>query len=95
VKDALPIDAVVPEVLEALRTHAAVVLEAPPGAGKTTRVPPALLEAVEGEIVVLEPRRIAARTAARRVAEELADPDLVGWQVRFERRGTRARASGT
>jgi ATP-dependent helicase HrpB len=88
VKDALPIDAVVPEVLEALRTHAAVVLEAPPGAGKTTRVPPALLDAVEGEIVVLEPRRIAARMAARRVAEELADPDLVGWQVRFERRGT-------
>src|SRR5882724_4440004 len=86
--DALPIDAVVPEVLEALRTHSAVVLEAPPGAGKTTRVPPALLEAVEGEIVVLEPRRIAARTAARRVAEELADPDLVGWQVRFERLGT-------
>jgi ATP-dependent helicase HrpB len=88
VKDALPIDAVVPEVLEALRTHAAVVLEAPPGAGKTTRVPPVLLEAVEGEVVVLEPRRIAARTAARRVAQELADPDLVGWQVRFERRGT-------
>ena len=87
-KDALPIDAVVPEVLEALRTHAAVVLEAPPGAGKTTRVPPALLESVEGEVVVLEPRRIAARTAARRVAEELADPELVGWQVRFERRGT-------
>src|SRR5467141_769063 len=87
-KEALPIDAVVPEVLEALRTHAAVVLEAPPGAGKTTRVPPALLESVEGEVVVLEPRRIAARTAARRVAEELADPDVVGLQVRFEQSGT-------
>jgi len=43
---------------------------------------------VEGEIVVLEPRRLAARTAARRVAQELDDPGLVGWQVRFEQRGS-------
>jgi ATP-dependent helicase HrpB len=88
VKESLPIDAVLPELLETLRTHPAVVLEAPPGAGKTTRVPPALLHAVEGEVVVLEPRRIAARTAARRVASELGDPELVGWQVRFEQSGT-------
>jgi len=88
VKEALPIDAVLPEVIEALRTHPAVVLEAPPGAGKTTRVPPALLDIVEGEIVVLEPRRLAARTAARRVAQEIQDPGQVGWQVRFEQRGT-------
>jgi len=88
VKEALPVDAVLPELLGALRAHSAVVLEAPAGAGKTTRVPPALLDQVQGEIVVLEPRRIAARMAARRVAQELGDPDLVGWQVRFEQSGT-------
>jgi len=88
VKEALPVDAALPELLEALRTHPAAVLEAPAGAGKTTRVPPALLDRVEGEIVVLEPRRIAARMAARRVAQELGDPDVVGWQVRFEQSGT-------
>ena len=56
------------------------MIEAPPGAGKTTRVPPALLGAVKGEIVVLEPRRIAARMAARRVAQELGEElgDTVG-----------------
>jgi len=88
VKEALPVDAVLPELLGALRAHSAVVLEAPAGAGKTTRVPPALLDQVRGEIVVLEPRRIAARMAARRVAQELGDPDVVGWQVRFEQSGT-------
>jgi ATP-dependent helicase HrpB len=62
------------------------VIEAPPGAGKTTRVPPALLDIVEGEVVVLEPRRIAARLAARRVASELGEQagETVGYQVRFE-----------
>jgi ATP-dependent helicase HrpB len=70
------------------------VLEAPPGAGKTTRVPPALLDAVQGEILVLEPRRLAARLAARRVAEELGEKvgGTVGYRVRFEdvtQRGTR------
>ena len=85
-KEALPIDAVLPELLEKLRAAAAVVLEAPPGAGKTTRVPPALLEEVEGEIVVLEPRRIATRAAARRVASELGERlgETVGYQVRFD-----------
>jgi len=88
VKESLPIDAALPAVLEALRKGPAVVLQAPPGAGKTTRVPPGLLDLVEGEVVVLEPRRLAARTAARRVADELADPGVVGWQVRFEQSGT-------
>ncbi|HZX96027.1 MAG TPA: ATP-dependent helicase HrpB [Myxococcales bacterium] len=87
-KEALPIDAALPQVLAALRDGPAVVLEAPPGAGKTTRVPPALLEMVAGEVIVLEPRRIAARTAARRVASELDDPGLVGWKVRFDQSGT-------
>ncbi|TMA20342.1 MAG: ATP-dependent helicase HrpB [Deltaproteobacteria bacterium] len=79
-------DAVVPELLDRLQKHAAVVLEAPPGAGKTTRVPPALLDEIEGEIVVLEPRRLATRAAARRVASEIGERvgETVGYQVRFE-----------
>ena len=62
------------------------MIEAPPGAGKTTRVPPALLAQVRGEILVLEPRRLAARMAARRVASEMGEKvgDTVGYQVRFE-----------
>ncbi len=65
----------------------ALVLGAPPGAGKTTRVPRALLDSgFPGEIVVLEPRRLAARLAARRVAEELGERlgETVGFTVRFE-----------
>jgi ATP-dependent helicase HrpB len=86
---ALPIDAVLPEVVAALRDGPAVVVEAPPGAGKTTRVPPALLAAGlagEGEVVVLEPRRLAARLSARRVASERGERpgETIGYQVRFE-----------
>ena len=85
-RDALPIDAVLPQILAALRDGSALVLEAPPGAGKTTRVPPALLALLPGEIVVLEPRRLAARTAAKRVAQELGERtgETVGYQVRFD-----------
>src|SRR5215472_16217416 len=85
----LPIDPILPDVVASLRAHPALVLEAPPGAGKTTRVPRAMLDAglaEGGEIVVLEPRRLAARMAARRVADELGEAPgaTVGWQVRFE-----------
>jgi ATP-dependent helicase HrpB len=82
----LPIDPFLPEVLAAVRAAGAVVLQAEPGAGKTTRLPPALLEDGGGEVVVLEPRRIAARLAARRVAAERGERpgETVGWQVRFE-----------
>jgi ATP-dependent helicase HrpB len=85
----LPIDPLLPEVVASLRAHPTLVLEAPPGAGKTTRVPRALLDAgmaEHGEIVILEPRRLAARMAARRVADELGDKlgGTVGYQVRFE-----------
>ena len=68
-----------------IKSRPNLVIEAPPGAGKTTRVPPALLDR-EGEVVVLEPRRIAARLAARRVAGELGEQlgETVGYQVRFE-----------
>ncbi len=85
----LPIDEALPRLLAALREHPVVVLQAPPGAGKTTRVPQALLESWEpsvGQILVLEPRRLAARLAARRVAQELGEPvgERCGYQVRFE-----------
>jgi ATP-dependent helicase HrpB len=84
----LPIDPLLASIVQSLRTHPTLVIEAPPGAGKTTRVPRALFDAglAEGEIVVLEPRRLAARLAARRVAEELGEGvgETVGYQVRFE-----------
>src|SRR3954467_8674661 len=91
----LPIDEVLPELIAALRAEPSAVLIAPTGAGKTTRVPPALLAAGIGagrQIVMLEPRRIAARAAARRMAEEGGQEGQwelgreVGYQVRFERK---------
>jgi ATP-dependent helicase HrpB len=82
----LPIDALLPDILKALEHGPNLVIEAPPGAGKTTRVPPVLLDRGHGEILVLEPRRLAARLAARRVASELGERlgETVGYQVRFE-----------
>lgn len=85
----LPIDAVLPDVVERLRRAQSLVIEAPPGAGKTTRVPTSILDAGlsgAGQVLVLEPRRIAARMAARRVSEERGESlgETVGYQVRFE-----------
>ena len=82
----LPIDPLLPEIVEHLRRESNLVLEAPPGAGKTTRVPPALLSLWPGDVLVLEPRRIAARMAARFVAAGRGEPvgETVGYQVRFE-----------
>jgi ATP-dependent helicase HrpB len=85
----LPIDPHLPALVAALRAAPNLVLVAEPGAGKTTRLPRALLDAgfaADGEIVVLEPRRIAARMAARRVAQELGEPigKRIGYQVRLE-----------
>ena len=77
------------EIVSCMRTPGAMVLSAATGSGKTTQVPQILHRSglVDGEIVVLEPRRLAARMTARRVAEELgcAPGDLVGYQTRFER----------
>ncbi len=86
----LPIDAVLPELLAALRDRPSVVLRAATGAGKTTRVPPAMLDAglANGKrLVVLEPRRLAARAAARRMASERGGRvgDEIGYHVRFDR----------
>ncbi|GAB4204616.1 MAG: ATP-dependent helicase HrpB [Sandaracinaceae bacterium] len=85
----LPIDARLPEIVSAVRDRGALVLVAEPGAGKTTRAPRALLEhglAEPGEILVLEPRRLATRLAAARVAEELGEKlgQRVGYTIRFE-----------
>lgn len=97
----LPIDPRLPEIVETLRKHGRLVLVAPPGAGKTTRVPPAilragLLPADHPALIVLQPRRVAARSTAARIAEEQGWTlgQEVGYQVRFERRvtaGTRIR----
>jgi ATP-dependent helicase HrpB len=85
----LPIDPLLPAIVASLRERSTLVLAAPPGAGKTTRVPRALLDAgfaQSGQIVVLEPRRLATRMAARRVADELGETlgETVGYSVRFE-----------
>jgi ATP-dependent helicase HrpB len=81
----LPIDSLLSEIIRHLRTGPALLLRAPTGAGKTTRVPPALLEF--GKVLVVEPRRLAARSAAKRMAEERGERlgDTVGYHVRFDR----------
>ncbi|MFV9683434.1 ATP-dependent helicase HrpB [Pseudomonas sp. NY15367] len=85
----LPIDALLPALRDALSTRDEVVLEAPPGAGKTTRVPLALLDApwLDGQkILMLEPRRLAARAAAERLASELGERvgETVGYRIRLD-----------
>ena len=90
----MPIDAVLPAIEASLLTIPNLVIEAPPGAGKTTRVPGAILRVISGEAIVLEPRRIAARMAARRVAAEAGEDvgGTVGYQVRFDEKiGPRTR----
>ena len=87
--NSLPIDSVLPRIIAALQESNCVVLRAPAGAGKTTRMPPAILQTLSsehGQIVVLEPRRIAARTAARRMAFERGERvgQTIGYRVRFE-----------
>jgi ATP-dependent helicase HrpB len=91
----LPIDAVLDDLARTLDRHNAAVLVAPPGAGKTTRVPLALLEApwARGKkIIVLEPRRIAARASAERMAKTLGERagETVGYRVRFGSKVSRA-----
>lgn len=90
----LPIDDALPRVVRAFTQGKTLLLMAPPGSGKTTRVPPALWQrpgSADGEVVVLEPRRLAARAAASRVAEELGVElgQEVGYQVRGDTRCSR------
>ncbi|PKU23811.1 ATP-dependent helicase HrpB [Telmatospirillum siberiense] len=87
----LPVETVLPSLLAALTTGPNAVLQAPPGAGKTTLVPLALLDAAwlgRHKIVMLEPRRLAARAAARRMAALLGEPlgDTVGYRIRQDSR---------
>ena len=95
--DSLPVDEALPRLKEALAARNAAVLVAPPGAGKTTRVPLALLDAPwlgRGKIVMQEPRRLAARAAARRMAATLDEAvgETVGYRVRLDTRvGPRTR----
>jgi len=84
-QDKLPIDDVLEDVRAAVRDRGCVVLQAPPGAGKTSRVPLALLGDIAGKIVMLEPRRLAARAAAERLAAQLGEP--LGQTVGFRMRG--------
>ena len=87
--DSLPVDEALPRLKAALSTNTTAVLVAPPGAGKTTRVPLALLDAPwigGGKIIMQEPRRLAARAAARRMAASLGEAvgETVGYRVRFD-----------
>lgn len=84
--DRLPIDEALPALCQAMAAQGVAVLQAPPGAGKTTRVPLALLPQVKGRIVLLEPRRLAARAAAERMAETLGQAlgQTVGYRIRGE-----------
>jgi ATP-dependent helicase HrpB len=91
----LPIDAVLDELARTLAISNTAVLVAPPGAGKTTRVPLALLDApwlANKKIIVLEPRRIAARASAERMAKTLGERagETVGYRVRFGSKVSRA-----
>ncbi|MFL5031537.1 MAG: ATP-dependent helicase HrpB, partial [Xanthobacteraceae bacterium] len=91
----LPIDAVLDELARTLAGNNAAVLVAPPGAGKTTRVPLALLDEPwrkDSKIIVLEPRRIAARASAERMAQSLGERvgETVGYRVRFGSKVSRA-----
>ncbi|WP_421866759.1 ATP-dependent helicase HrpB [Marinobacter adhaerens] len=87
----LPIDAILPDLKAALERTTTVLLQAPPGAGKTTRVPAALLDAPwrgDGKILMLEPRRLAARSAARFMARQLNEQpgQTVGYRTRLDTR---------
>src|SRR5688572_18694119 len=85
----LPITPWIPEILARVRERRAAVVTAAPGTGKTTRVPPALAE--DGPVILLQPRRVAARSIAARIAAEQGWTlgREVGWHVRFERKFVR------
>ena len=90
----LPIDEIIPQLLQTLCQHSNCVLHAPPGAGKTTRVPLALLDCIPasaGKIIMLEPRRLAAVSAARWMARSLGEEpgETVGYAIRFDSRSSR------
>src|SRR5688500_14163600 len=85
----LPVDEHVDRIVTTVKERRCAVIVAPPGSGKTTRVPPALTTL--GRVILLQPRRVAARTLARRIAAEQrwTIGEEIGWQIRFERRFSR------
>ena len=89
----LPIDQILPELAQTLAQHPVVILQAEPGAGKTTRVPLALMvqDYVQGKILLLEPRRVAARSAAQYMAQSLNESvgQRVGYSMRLDRKVSR------
>lgn len=87
----LPVTAGLPALVDAVQRCGVAVVQAPPGTGKTTLVPPAVAGVVEGRVVVTQPSRIAARAAARRLAQLIGEPvgETVGYAVRGERRSGR------
>src|ERR1700756_2870515 len=82
----LPIDAHVDAIVDHVRKHRSAIVVAPPGSGKTTRLPLALAQI--GKTILLQPRRVAARALTRRIADERGwrVGEEIGWQIRFERR---------
>lgn len=82
----LPIDSQLTEIIEKLKSNSNLILSASPGAGKTTRLPPRLIQITDKKVLVLEPRRVAAVGAAQRIAEEnnWQLGDQVGYQIRFD-----------
>lgn len=91
-KTSLPIDSVLPELVQTVGRHPVVLLHAPTGAGKTTRVPSALLLPKGGAVWVTQPRRVAARAAAKRIAFETGERvgEGVGYHVRFDHRASQS-----
>src|SRR5918993_3580229 len=89
----LPVRAVLPEVIAAVRERGTAVLVAPPGSGKTSLLPLALADAVEGRVLVAEPRRLATRAAANRLASLVGERP--GGRVGFAMRGERVGGAAT
>ncbi len=87
----MPVESAFPQLIEALHSHNRVLLTAPPGSGKTTKVPLLLMEELPGSILMLEPRRLAARSSARFMAASLGEEtgQSVGYSVRLERKVSR------
>ena len=85
----LPVDSFLPQITQALERSRAVVVTAAPGAGKTTRIPPALID--RGRLLLLQPRRVAARAMAKRIAAERGWTvgNEIGWHIRFDRQFSR------
>ena len=86
-RSSLPIDSYVDEILNAIRDYSTIIVKASPGSGKTTRLPWAVAKKLDTKVVVLEPRRLAAKLAAQRIAEEekLSLGNEVGYHFRFEK----------